>query len=121
MATASLPSIFSFFRTTSKISGAGLDSSTSSDEVAWSTRWVMLAISRYLFSSSFFADEAMATRMPAARARCSRSGTAENGRINDRYLLLNRSLRHLSSSSPWSFSSAALRKVGMSLSPPLPI
>jgi hypothetical protein len=38
MAMASLPSIFSCFRTTSKISGAGLDSSTSSDEVALSTK-----------------------------------------------------------------------------------
>jgi hypothetical protein len=67
----------------------------------------MRAISRYLFSSSF----------PASRTRCSKSGTAENGRISGRYLLLNRSLRHFSSSSPWSFRSSAVRKVGMSLSP----
>src|ERR1700675_2242904 len=63
----------------------------------------MPAISRYLFSSSFLAEDAMAIRSPASRARCSKSGTAENGRTNERYLLLNRSLRHFSNSSPWSF------------------
>jgi hypothetical protein len=55
IATGPLPSIFSFFKTISKISDSGLDSSTSCDEAAWSTTWEMLAISRYLFSLPFFA------------------------------------------------------------------
>ena len=65
IATASAPSIPSFLRTISKMSGAGLDSSASSDDVFTSTRSAMPAMSRYLSSSSFLADEPMATRRPA--------------------------------------------------------
>src|SRR6185369_13823557 len=60
IATASAPWIFSFFRTVSKMSGAGFDSSTSSEEVFRSTRSVMRAMSRYLSTSSFLAEEATA-------------------------------------------------------------
>ncbi len=77
--------VSSFLRTTLKMSGAGFDSSTSSEEVARSTKSAMRAMSRYLSSSSFFAEEAIATRSPASRTRRNRSGTAEKGRTSGRY------------------------------------
>ena len=74
--TASEPVIFSFFETIANTSGAGLDSSGSSEEAVMSTNFVMPAMSRNLSSSSLFAGGAMAIRSPASRTRCSRSGTA---------------------------------------------
>jgi hypothetical protein len=78
------------------MSGAGLDSSASSEEVFTLTRSAMRAMSGYLSSSSFLAEDAMATRTPASRARRSRSGTAENGRTSGRCSVLKRLLRHSS-------------------------
>src|SRR5882757_1152962 len=116
---ASGPSILSFLRTISKMSGAGFDSSTSSEEVFRSTRSVMRAMSRYLSTSSFLAEDATAIWSPASRTRRSSSGTAEKGRTSGRYSVLKRLPRHSSSSLPWSRCSSADRKTGMSLSPPL--
>ena len=65
-----------------------------------------------------FAEDAMAIRIPASRARRSKSGTAENGRISDMYLLLKRLLRHASNSAPCCCCSRGERKAGISLSPP---
>jgi hypothetical protein len=68
IATASAPSIFSFLRTILKMSGAGFDSSTSSEEVVRSTRSTMRAMSRYLSTSSFLAEEALRSEVqPRAR------------------------------------------------------
>ena len=50
----------------------------------------MPAMSRYLSSSSFLAEDAMAIRSPASRTRRSRSGTAEKGRTSGRYSVLKR-------------------------------
>jgi hypothetical protein len=52
----------------SKMSGAGFDSSTSSAAVFRSTKSVMRAMSRYLSTSSFLAEEATAIRSAASRA-----------------------------------------------------
>src|ERR1700737_3145664 len=103
------------------MSGAGFDSSASSEEVVKSTRSAMRAMSRYSSSSSFLAEEATAIRTPASRTHRNRSGTAENGRTSGRYAVLKRLPRHSSISLPWSRCSSADRKTGMSLSPPLPI
>ena len=116
IATASAPSTFSFLRTISKMSGAGFTSSTSSEEVFRSTKSAMRAMSRYLSTSSFLAEEATAIRSPASRTRRNRSGTAEKGRTSGKYSVLKRLPRHSSISLPWSRCSSGDRKTGMSLS-----
>ena len=67
IATAPAPAIFSFFKTISNTSGAGLDSSASSEDVVASTNFVMPAMSRYLSNSSLFADKAAVIRSPLSR------------------------------------------------------
>src|ERR1700722_4246077 len=65
IATAFGPSMPSFFNATRKMSGAGLDCSAFSDEIATSTRSLMQAIPRYTSSSLFLAEDATATCKPA--------------------------------------------------------
>jgi hypothetical protein len=81
----------------------------------------MPAISMYLSTSSFLAEEATAIRNPVSRVRRNSSGTAENGRTSGRYSVLKRVDRHYSSSLPCHAGHQQTGRRGISLSPLLPI